>query len=134
MDDFVKQFCQGNNQDIAMAEGIYKDTYANLIFNLDSNNTTIQRIKKDIAEGQLSAYNLAFFDPCELDEEKWRRINERKSKTDEIMTNLPTVPWKKCRCGSNAYFYWQEQTRSADEPMTTFYQCKGCRKVSKVNN
>jgi DNA-directed RNA polymerase subunit M/transcription elongation factor TFIIS len=134
MDDYVKQFCQGNNYDIAMAEAIYKDTYANLIFNFNSDNETVKRIKKDIDENQQTAYNLAFLDPSELNEEMWRRINERKTKTDEIMSNLPTVPWKKCRCNSNAYFYWQEQTRGADEPMTTFYQCKGCRKVYKVNN
>ena len=31
----------------------------------------------------------------------------------------------KCmKCGSDDVFYYQKQTRSADEPMTVFYQCQ----------
>jgi DNA-directed RNA polymerase subunit M/transcription elongation factor TFIIS len=31
-------------------------------------------------------------------------------------------------CGSNEVDYVQVQTRSADEPMTTFYNCSGCHR------
>ncbi len=31
-------------------------------------------------------------------------------------------------CGFNKAESWQEQTRSADEPSTSFFRCKKCRK------
>ncbi|AUT19149.1 hypothetical protein DSLPV1_178 [Dishui lake phycodnavirus 1] len=34
----------------------------------------------------------------------------------------------KCRCGSDKTTYQQAQTRSADEPMTTFVSCMTCGK------
>lgn len=39
-----------------------------------------------------------------------------------------TVGFFKCRCGSNKTTYSQLQTRSADEPMTTFVSCMTCGK------
>ena len=34
-----------------------------------------------------------------------------------------------CKCGSNRVFTYQKQTRSADEPMTTFAKCVSCKKT-----
>ena len=31
-----------------------------------------------------------------------------------------------CDCGSSAVDYYQQQTRGADEPMTTFLHCTSC--------
>ena len=51
------------------------------------------------------------------------------------MKNLPSIEWKPCRvCDNVEHFYYQLQTRSADEPMTTFYICKQCDKTTKINN
>jgi DNA-directed RNA polymerase subunit M/transcription elongation factor TFIIS len=41
------------------------------------------------------------------------------------------VGFFKCRCGSNKTTYQQAQTRSADEPMTTFVSCMTCGKNFK---
>lgn len=30
------------------------------------------------------------------------------------------------KCGSDEVYFWMMQTRSADEPSTRFYRCKGC--------
>jgi DNA-directed RNA polymerase III subunit RPC11 len=39
---------------------------------------------------------------------------------------------KRCtNCGSEKAMFIEMQTRSADEPMTIFYQCVSCRKVWK---
>ena len=35
-------------------------------------------------------------------------------------------------CGCDEFYCWQQQTRSADEPMTLFAQCKDCgRKIKE---
>lgn len=37
------------------------------------------------------------------------------------------------KCGHPKAFFFQMQTRSADEPMTTFYRCAGCAHQWKEN-
>lgn len=37
------------------------------------------------------------------------------------------------KCGHNQANFFQMQTRSADEPMTTFYRCKKCTHQWKEN-
>ena len=92
-------------------------------------------VKKLIKKKLYNPYNLAFLRPDELDEDNWMKIILRKNTTEEKLNNLPTIEWKPCRtCKNIWFFHYQLQTRSADEPMTTFYICKECSKHYKVNN
>ena len=133
--DFTKQYCESNKDNLIMAKAIYKDNIKNLLFNCDQNHNTIIKIKKLINKGKYNSYNLAFLGPDELDKDNWMKIILRKNTTEEKLNNLPTIEWKSCRvCKNTEYFFYQLQTRSADEPMTTFYNCKICNKTYKVNN
>lgn len=133
--DFTFQFCQSNQNNIIMAQSIYQDSARNLVYNLEQNHPTIQKITKKISKGKYNAYNLAFLKKDELDEDNWMKIILRMNTTEEKLNNLPTIEWRPCRnCKKIEYFYYQLQTRSADEPMTTFYICKNCNKTYKVNN
>ncbi|BCS83241.1 TFII-like transcription factor [Cotonvirus japonicus] len=133
--DFTKQTCEDENTYLKMSESIYKDCFANILFNLENNKTTINKIKQSIKAGKYNAYNLAFCRPDELDKDNWMKIIARKALTEDTLKNLSTTNWKPCyTCKNTAYFFYQLQTRSADEPMTTFYICKNCNKTYKVNN
>lgn len=133
--NFCHQYCEGNTINYPMAEGIYINCVDNLLFNFESKNPTIKRLTKDIKKGKYNAYNLAFLRPEELDEGNWEKIIKRRNTTEDKLNNLPSIEWKACRICKNVYhFYYQLQTRSADEPMTTFYRCKKCDKTTKVNN
>jgi len=133
--DFTDQYCQSNQQNLIMAPAIYKDAVKNVLFNFDKNSKTIQNITKQIKQHKYNSYNLAFLRPDELDEDNWMKIILRKNTTDEKLNNLPSVEWKPCRiCKSTEYSFYQTQTRSADEPMTTFYTCKKCGKTYSFNN
>ncbi|SNW62911.1 Putative transcription elongation factor TFIIS, Zinc finger [Orpheovirus IHUMI-LCC2] len=59
----------------------------------------------------------------------------RKSLATEISAyvtrNVTGKGLYKCKCGSMETTYVQIQTRSADEPMTTFVTCNKCGKVSR---
>ena len=132
---FTKQFCLSNGNILHMARSIYIDKYQDLFFNLKRNNRTIKKIIKDIENNNYNPYNLAFLSSDELDEDNWMKIILHKHTTEDKLKNLPTIEWKPCRnCKKKEYFYYQLQTRSADEPMTTFYICKNCDKTYKVNN
>lgn len=132
--DMTEQYCKNDNN-ITMAQSIYNDCLNNLIYNLDQNNETIKKIKKLIKKKKFNPYNLAFLRPEELDENNWAKIILRKNTTEYQLKNLPTIEWKSCYvCHTKEYSFYQLQTRSADEPMTTFYICKTCGKTYKVNN
>ena len=133
--DFTKQYCHGNNHNIELAASIYRDKVKDLIFNCRKGNATMKDIKKRIADDTFNAYNLAFLRFDELDENNWMKIILRMKTTDEKLNNLPAIEWEPCRqCKSTEHYFYQLQTRSADEPMTTFYICKSCGKTTSINN
>ena len=70
---------------------------------------------------------LAFLDPVQLNPKVWTNILEKKRICDEIMKNTSSTNVYTChRCGNNKCTVQQIQTRSADEPMTTFVTCLVC--------
>lgn len=42
---------------------------------------------------------------------------------------MPTVRAVCARCKNKEAYYWQVQTRSGDEAMTTFYRCTKCNQT-----
>lgn len=134
--DFTNQYCKCNNGYDLMILGIYQDRLNSLLFDLENNKKTIKKIIKDINKKNIKNldYNLAFYEPVELDEESWAQILLRRKKNEEVRKNLSTIEWKPCRdCKGNEYQYYQLQTRSADEPMTTFYVCSFCGWTARIN-
>jgi len=83
-----------------------------------------------INNGDIQSHKLAFMTHQELNHEKWVDLIEAKSKRDKnkFETNLAaatdTFTCRKCK--ANQCTYYQMQTRSADEPMTTFVTCIPC--------
>ena len=84
----------------------------------------------EINSGTIQPHKLAFMNHQELNNELWAELIEIKSKRDKnkFETNLAaatdTFTCRKCK--ANQCTYYQMQTRSADEPMTTFCQCICC--------
>lgn len=133
--DFTKQYCQGNQQNILLATSIYKDKVKELLYNCEKDTRTMKEIKKKIEKNKYNAYNLAFLRPDEMDEDNWMKIILRMKTTSEKLNNLPAIEWEPCvQCKSTEHYFYQLQTRSADEPMTTFYICKSCGKTTSINN
>jgi DNA-directed RNA polymerase subunit M len=71
----------------------------------------------------------------ELDSEAFTYSTQFKhSETDKIevvksadLNTMPTTRAECPKCGHKEAAYWQLQTRSADEGMTTFYRCLNCK-------
>jgi DNA-directed RNA polymerase subunit M/transcription elongation factor TFIIS len=131
---YTKQYCENDSALVTQATAIYINVTTGLIFNLESDNETIKELKTKIKKKQFNPYNLAFLKPHELNEENWSRIISRKVITEKKLLDLPTVEWRPCKCKCTQYLFRQEQTRSSDEPMTTFYTCKNCYKLYRYNN
>ena len=51
---------------------------------------------------------------------------------EDAWSGAPETDGVRCeRCGCKRAYYKEMQTRSADEPMTLFYKCKGCGELWK---
>jgi len=82
--------------------------------------------------GGIKSHSIAFMTHQELNPELWVNALMEKSKQDEYKCNVnveaATNAFKCRRCHSINTTYYQMQTRSADEPMTTFVTCLECDK------
>lgn len=92
------------------------------------NNRLIDRM----IEGEFNPYELATMDPQHIFPEHWKPLMDDKTKRDrmlyEINKEMATDIYQCARCKKRECSYYQLQTRSADEPMTTFVTCLNCGK------
>jgi transcription elongation factor S-II len=104
---------------------IYVDRLRSIYLNL-KNPTLLSQIQS----GALKSSNVAFMTHQEMMPEKWDTMIQEKIKRDknkyETTIEAATDTFKCRKCHSNKCTYYQMQTRSADEPMTTFVQCIEC--------
>jgi DNA-directed RNA polymerase subunit M/transcription elongation factor TFIIS len=108
---------------------IYADRLRTVCINMGSGH-----VIQLIASKQIKAHELAFMSHQDMNPDKWSALIKAKQLRDkhkhetkvEASTDNFTCPNSKCR--STKCTYYQLQTRSADEPMTTFVTCIDCGK------
>ena len=105
---------------------IYTERLRTIMFNLQKNETLLTQIKNK----EIKSHKLAFMTHQEMNPEKWNPLIEDKKIRDENMYNpqidANTDNFTCGKCKSKRCSYYQLQTRSADEPMTTFVTCIDC--------
>ena len=104
---------------------IYIDRLRSIYLNL-KNPEILEQIKSEA----IQAHTVAFMTHQEMRPDKWKELIEDKVKKDKnkfetnVEASTDTFTCRKCK--SNKCTYYQMQTRSADEPMTTFVTCIDC--------
>ena len=103
----------------------YKNKFLSIKFNLENKNNP--KLLEKVKNEEIKPIQLPFMTPREMFPEKWEGlhggmytiiINQMDDVKDSIL---------KCgKCKQNKVHYYQLQTRSADEPMTTFCTCVNC--------
>ena len=87
-------------------------------------------IIKAINSGDVKSYKVPYMTHQELFPKKWEKIIEEKIQRDkskyEINIEATTDEFKCSKCKKRKCTYYELQTRSADEPMTTFVSCLSC--------
>jgi len=113
-----------------VVEKPYLDKYRALSYNLrDPKNASLRR---EVLEGELEAVRLVTMRAEDLANAETRGLFEemRKQRLRAEMQAAPeqvTTDEFKCgKCGKRKCTYYQKQTRSSDEPMTTFITCVNC--------
>ncbi|CAF1700540.1 unnamed protein product [Brassica napus] len=115
---------------LGRSTGAQKVKYRSIMFNLrDSNNPDLRR---RVLTGEVSPEKLITLSGEEMASDK------RKQETNQIKEKFlfdcergqapkaSTDQFKCGRCGQRKCTYYQMQTRSADEPMTTYVTCVNC--------
>ena len=107
----------------------YKQKMRSLYLNLKGNNTSLRH---DVADGTVTADRLCKMSPDDMASEEKKSADER-ARAKNIFNSLAakstltvTDTFTCGKCKQKKVAYYQMQTRSADEPMTTFCNCTIC--------
>ena len=110
---------------------IYLTKTYSILSNLSPNSgINNMYLSTHINNGTLKSYEVPFMSHHELFPKLWEKIIETKIKRDkskyEINLEAATDEFKCWKCKKRKCTYYELQTRSADEPMTTFVSCLSC--------
>lgn len=115
---------------LGRSNGTQKFKYRSIMFNIkDPNNPDLRR---KVLTGEVKPERLINMTPDEMASDQRQRENSQikeKALFDCERGGAPkaTTDQFKCgRCGQRKTTYYQMQTRSADEPMTTYVTCVNC--------
>ena len=101
------------------------ETKTDELFNILGNKEI--PLLKAIKEGIVDISNIAFMKPSELNPDKYIQILKRKKTEQDKINNQATSSTYACKkCKAKKCQVTQRQTRSADEPATTFVTCMEC--------
>uniref|UniRef100_A0A6C0C2X1 TFIIS-type domain-containing protein n=1 Tax=viral metagenome TaxID=1070528 RepID=A0A6C0C2X1_9ZZZZ len=110
---------------------LYTDKLRSIINNIDpkynkKNKSLLNKLKKS----KILPQNLAFMSHQEMNPKLWKKLIDAKIKRDKncVSTDMSaaTDEFTCFKCKTSKCTYYQLQTRSADEPMTTFVMCLNC--------
>tara|TARA_Y100000816_G_scaffold159113_1_gene113730 strand:+ start:2749 stop:3273 length:525 start_codon:yes stop_codon:yes gene_type:complete len=111
---------------------LYTDRLRSVYLNL----IRLEELRKQIKENKIKIDDFAYMTHQEMDPEQWKDLLKKKKIRDDnkykntmkISSDFTCSRCKKNGEVSDQCTYYQLQTRSADEPMTTFVTCLNCGK------
>ncbi|PPQ63647.1 hypothetical protein CVT24_004421 [Panaeolus cyanescens] len=123
--------------DMGGTTGEYKAKIRSLFVNLkDKGNPGL---RASVVEGTLSVEKLSKMSPKDMASEE-RKAEDKKLAEQNLFKSLAagqqeaeTDAFQCSRCKQRKCVYRQQQTRSADEPMTTFVTCTNCQNKWKFS-
>jgi transcription elongation factor S-II len=136
----VDNICHKKNLPVNWNNSYFRRAYMNKCLSIYVNLNRESYVKNNelilrLYSNEIDPYKLAFMTPQELFPENWEIFMAKKKAKDEYLYAkklecYTDIYWCK-RCKKNKTTYYELQTRSADEPMTTFVTCLNCGKKWK---
>jgi len=106
---------------------IYLNKFNDILVNIDKEQLKNEYLLDAILCGAINIDNIANLPPQNLYPKNWKKIIDRKNLIEDKKKNMATTNIFQCRkCKKRKCSVYQMQTRSADEPMTTFVNCLIC--------
>ena len=136
--NYAKNYCQKKNIVTNLENEQFKDIYMNKVRNIYSNLLSTSyvnnpRLKDRLLSNEFKPEELAFMDYVQLFPEHWKPLLDEKFTREKALFDfneggIVTDQFRCGKCKSKKCTYYELQTRSADEPMTTFVTCLNCGK------
>jgi DNA-directed RNA polymerase subunit M/transcription elongation factor TFIIS len=126
---YAREYLEENNIDEMYYCDVYNDKLDDILTNLDVKNDEVGNsyLFDAVSKGIIDLDKIAFLQPKETFPERWKVIIDRLNLIENKKINRATTDIFHCfKCGKNKCSVSQAQTRSADEPMTTFVKCLVC--------
>lgn len=121
----------------------FRSSYINRAVIIHSNLNPNSYIKnrnllKRLLNKEINEFDLCNFGPADMFPERYNEIYEKYSDKNAGLAPKPLIPdsdglFKCGKCKSYKTSYYQLQTRSADEPATTFVTCANCSNKWRFN-
>tara|TARA_B100000902_G_scaffold269324_1_gene255258 strand:- start:4622 stop:5206 length:585 start_codon:yes stop_codon:yes gene_type:complete len=110
---------------------IYLDRFRSIYNNMNPKMTTFNKdLLNKFKKNKIQSKQLACMTHQEMNPKIWKELIDAKIKRDKNLTQVDmsaaTDEFKCFKCQKRQCTYYQLQTRSADEPMTTFITCLNC--------
>ncbi len=110
---------------------LYLDKFKSIMKNINPKMATFNKeLLTKIKKQKIKSQEVAFMTHQEMNTSLWKSLIEAKIKRDKNATTMDisamTDEFTCFKCKKNKCAYYELQTRSADEPMTTFVTCLNC--------
>jgi DNA-directed RNA polymerase subunit M/transcription elongation factor TFIIS len=124
--------------DTPLLRGVYHNKAMSVAVNLDpegyvGNVSTLARLKRQ----DITPHDVAFMKPEAHMPAKWEPIVSAKMKTDKYayeVTYVPNASEITCfKCKKNQVYFYEIQSRSADEPTSLICTCLNCGNRWRMN-
>jgi DNA-directed RNA polymerase subunit M/transcription elongation factor TFIIS len=128
LEEYIYEYCKEIHKISKLSDeyfiNIYLEKISDIKFNLNpiKNPTLLYKIWNNEIP-LIIIPSLSFY---ELSPTVWNTIIKKKENFEKNKDGTEDSTYQCRKCGSNRTFVYQLQTRSADEPMTTYIQCRKC--------
>lgn len=124
------KYCKENNIELTWSSKLFIKKYSIIARRLLANmsyTTNTEQFKNRLLTQDIKSHEAAEYTREELNPDVWGRLKAEALARLTTKKEVTEDGMFKCnRCKSMKTVYYQMQTRSADEPMTTYVTCTNC--------